>query len=1423
MEEREQRDKFAQAISIFENAFEIAPEERAEFLRDAFAGDLELQRAVEELFLQEHESSSSSVELLAKAIRPVRREMEKALTSVSGGLAPDPPGRKGAAEDANERPRVREPCGAGEERHEEDLSGKLLGGKYRVKRLKGRGGFGNVYEAVDEMLGARVAIKVLNPRAEDSPRAVEHFLREAKLLTAIDHENIVRWITFDRTSDGLHYFVMEYLGGEELEEVLHREGRLAPKRAAKILLSVLSALRTAQCLEAGALLHLDLKPANVFLLPPVGPDDSERVKVIDFGIGQHVGATAREVGEPSEGETSTVFQENPGHSVAATVSEGVLQADGERGITRARGGTLLYASPEQCAHLAGYEDIVRLDGRSDLYSLGIMAFRMLTGQFPFAKFGGAIDAIRNHMEVPPRKVRDLGVRVPRPLAAFVDRCLAKDRDDRFADAGEAYEALTHVLSPPSVWPQVVAGLLMASAALLYGLWPEQRLEPFDVFVASDRVYLGPEQRDVVLPVSNLSPNLVSGAVSFVKNPQTDEPTGIRWRGGVVADVDGHSVSLAAPPDLKASLDTRLYIKVEAEQGVQYSQPINVRFLGPEAFTVEELSFPGLDGQDLDPLGATLEIRVRGQQQDIVSVKVHWQDETRTATLDRSRSEATQPVYVLPLEDFSTLIRTDTRTARFEVELVDCARRRVRYGPLEVNMDPRALAFEELTLSGCFRERPDEYVVYPEDKPVVDFSTNRGAAVEIMALDQDGNELVLTTEHLTPNRIWLGLPVATNAYRGQLLIRAQEGHGILHADPARARAERRLHFAYQTSKPTVVVEPLGLPVQSGAMDRALYYTNRDEVELLLTRRDVQVELAVSCKNSRGEEESELSVELLENTQERVALGLPEDDAYSITIDAFRYSGATLPRPDEPEFSHELWIVRDVSPPRVFLSELPVAPVRDPDSVQWQLRVEGQEGEHAAPVALSWKLLRRGSRVPLAQDLIPAATIDESSGEGALILGDLGIEQLPDGYFEFRVEGQDLAGNATRADNAVCEFELARSGPRLGLEAPLSERWSAFADNQFRVIVRAEDENGVAAVDCTARNRLGKALGPIELDLHESADPRKADWTGAVELPASWSGQSLMLSFHAQDAHGNESLPLVREVQVGAFEIVRTDFVALALKDDPRVDISSMRLVEGDLRYTFGGRSHREERATFQRYGLVYTYRSQVDERRVQDFYLDVNEVTVAQFRAFLEAPLGYRERANWPGADPNEVRRMELMRQLQAMADGLPIANIDWSEACAYACWVGKRLPTLLEWEYAVRGGRAYRPCSMASEGVAFDLAAINVNSEYTEDPGAWTVERGADVTSTGIGSGIRNLCSNVSEWTATEHETGSFYAAGGSFAHYGVFDFSVATIYSSDVLSPRIGFRCALDLEDLDASVEGAPGSRIRFRTTAEERAHGSR
>ena len=336
----------------------------------------------------------------------------------------------------------------------EDLIGEVLGGKYLVEGRLGRGGFGTVYRAKDIMLDAPVAIKVLNRAIASKQKALEDFLAEAQKLTTLESEHIVRWITFDRTDDGLHYFVMEYLEGRELSDVLEENGPLEPELAGKIILQTLKALETAHDAKGGvgALLHLDLKPQNIFINGPL-TSSGVRTKVIDFGISQHVkqvdfqtiGIEMDDTVGPEKSGDSTKGQGSG--SSSSRKRSGRSKRGGGTGTLRAQGGTPMYSSPEQCTHLRGDPNIEALDGRSDLYSLGMVAFKLLTGELPFPQPKSPAEAFRQHLNVPPKKVRAVNPKVPRRIAGFVDLCLAKKPDDRWADTPQARSAIEKALEP----------------------------------------------------------------------------------------------------------------------------------------------------------------------------------------------------------------------------------------------------------------------------------------------------------------------------------------------------------------------------------------------------------------------------------------------------------------------------------------------------------------------------------------------------------------------------------------------------------------------------------------------------------------------------------------------------------------------------------------------------------------------------------------------------------------------------------------------------------------------------------------------------------------------------------------------------------------------------------------------------------------
>lgn len=217
-------------------------------------------------------------------------------------------------------------------------AGTLIDGRYRVERVIGVGGMGTVYEAENVRIGRRVALKVLRPEMTLSPVDVDRFEREARIAVRLSSPHVVDVLDFGRTAAGELYIVMELLQGESVASRLARVGRLAPERVAELMRQLLAGLGAAH--DAGVV-HRDLKPDNLWLVPA---EEGERLKILDFGIAK--------VADLPEG--------------AARTQAGLVI------------GTPQYLSPEQAV---GGE----LDGRSDLYSAGIIAWVLLTGRHPFPR------------------------------------------------------------------------------------------------------------------------------------------------------------------------------------------------------------------------------------------------------------------------------------------------------------------------------------------------------------------------------------------------------------------------------------------------------------------------------------------------------------------------------------------------------------------------------------------------------------------------------------------------------------------------------------------------------------------------------------------------------------------------------------------------------------------------------------------------------------------------------------------------------------------------------------------------------------------------------------------------------------------------------------------------------------------------------
>ncbi|MDY0061531.1 MAG: protein kinase [Myxococcota bacterium] len=268
--------------------------------------------------------------------------------------------------------------------------GQIIGNRYRILAFLGAGGMASVYVARHEMLGRVLALKLLRHNLPTSSHAVERFRREAQTVSRINHENVVYLTDFGETPDGTLYMVMEYLAGRTLAEILHKEGRLEPARAVGIALQMARALEAA---HAAGVIHRDLKPENVMLLDPGTVE--EKVKILDFGIAK--------LADP-ENEQERLTR-------AGTVF-----------------GTPEYMSPEQAMG-------VELDGRTDLYSLGLILWEMLAGRrlFQGRSAPETLSLQVTAPALPPSGQAPPGT-VPEPLDRLVLLLLAKKPDARFASA-----------------------------------------------------------------------------------------------------------------------------------------------------------------------------------------------------------------------------------------------------------------------------------------------------------------------------------------------------------------------------------------------------------------------------------------------------------------------------------------------------------------------------------------------------------------------------------------------------------------------------------------------------------------------------------------------------------------------------------------------------------------------------------------------------------------------------------------------------------------------------------------------------------------------------------------------------------------------------------------------------------------------------
>ncbi len=275
-------------------------------------------------------------------------------------------------------------------------AGTVVARRFRLVRELGRGSMGTVWLADHSTLGLRCAVKFASAEAEREPCFRERFEREARAVARLDCPNVVRVLDYD-TFEGVPFFAMEWLSGEDLETRLRREGRLEPPEIHRIVSQVAQGLERA---HAAGIVHRDLKPGNVFI---ANTDDGEVAKILDFGLAKVAS----------------------GDATAMTQAGSVL-------------GTPVYMSPEQA------RSVSEVDERSDLWSLAVITYECLLGKLPFD--GPSLGEVFARIMFEPIPVpSEVDPTVPVAFDRWWKRAASRDVDTRFGSANEMADALQHAL------------------------------------------------------------------------------------------------------------------------------------------------------------------------------------------------------------------------------------------------------------------------------------------------------------------------------------------------------------------------------------------------------------------------------------------------------------------------------------------------------------------------------------------------------------------------------------------------------------------------------------------------------------------------------------------------------------------------------------------------------------------------------------------------------------------------------------------------------------------------------------------------------------------------------------------------------------------------------------------------------------------
>ncbi len=344
----------------------------------------------------------------------------------------------------------------------DELIGRSIG-SYRVEKLLGKGGMGSVYMGVHPGIGSRVAIKFLHPQFSHDDKIVERFFNEARAVNVIGHDNILKILDLNVTEDHRHYFVMEYLFGRPLQALLRHNVPVPLDIAGPVVVQICDALEAA---HKRGIVHRDLKPENIYLITMKGKKNF--VKVVDFGIAR------------------------------VTDDAGVSTGKTQTGMVM---GTPAYMSPEQ-----GAGESSKIDGRSDVYSLGVMMFQLATGRLPFpgANFG---EVLIGHLQLPPPQPRSINPQIPEAYEAIILRCLQKKQEARYPSMKELKDAVEGCMDQLGVSREL----------------PHADDTDIDMHAVEARPPSYPGARTPGRPTGPISKNRISGARPQISRPPVRGP------------------------------------------------------------------------------------------------------------------------------------------------------------------------------------------------------------------------------------------------------------------------------------------------------------------------------------------------------------------------------------------------------------------------------------------------------------------------------------------------------------------------------------------------------------------------------------------------------------------------------------------------------------------------------------------------------------------------------------------------------------------------------------------------------------------------------------------------------------------------------------------------------------------------------------